>query len=102
MQTDGWTEALGSTPCPGVAVAHVAAVPELARSMVRDSFEKEQPIALDWAGRLAERLGFAAGVANVYLVDGEGQSTVRFQGRASEERVNRLKETAREVCRKSG
>lgn len=98
QQAGAWVRALESAPCPSVGVANLATVPDIGRSMARDSFKDDDPIALDWQGEVAERLGFATGEANVYLVDGAGTTLAHLHGPASEASLERLRLRAREAC----
>lgn len=97
-QTAAWSEALHSIPCPAVAVAKLSAVPDFARTMARESFEDEEPIALDWEGALAERLGFEKNRANVYLVGSDGRPQVHRTGEPTPAHLRELKALAREAC----
>ncbi|MEE4303152.1 MAG: hypothetical protein V2J19_03280 [Wenzhouxiangella sp.] len=98
QQAEEWGRALESAPCPSVGVANLTAVPDIGRSMARESFSDDDPIALDWQGEVAERLGFTAGEANVYLVDGAGTALAHLHGPASEASLERLRLRAREAC----
>lgn len=98
QQAQAWGRALESAPCPSVGVANLAAVPDIGRSMARDAFRDDDPTALDWQGEVAERLGFTAGEANVYLVDGAGTTLAHVHGPASGAGLERLRLRAREAC----
>jgi predicted transcriptional regulator len=61
-----------------IYVAHLLSVPGFMRGYVRKKFlgkDSAHPagrILLDWHGVVADRLGFRADVANVYVIDREG------------------------------
>jgi predicted transcriptional regulator len=61
-----------------IYVAHLQSVPGFMRGYVRKKFlgkDSAHPagrILLDWHGVVADRLGFRADVANVYVIDREG------------------------------
>ena len=97
-QAEKWGRALESAPCPSVGVANLAAVPDIGRSMARDSFKDDDPIALDWQGEVAERLGFTAGEANVYLVDATGRVVEHFHGPADNSNLAAIRNRAERHC----
>lgn len=97
-QAAAWGERLKAFPCPEVAAANLAAVPDIARTMVRESFRDDDAIALDWHGKIADRLGFRPGEANVYLVDGNGTERAHFHGAASGGDLDRLDSRAQQHC----
>lgn len=97
-QTATWAKALEAVPCPSVAAANLSAVPEFVRSTVRDSFREEEPIALDWQGRLAGRLGFKADEANVYLVDAAGAPLAHLHGEPADTDLEHLRSLATTDC----
>lgn len=99
-QTDAWGQVLSAMPCPVVAAANLSAVPGFARSMVRDAFGDEDPIALDWEGMVAERLPFHKGEANVYLVDRAGEILTHTTGVPQEAAVKELTTLTHRNCRK--
>lgn len=72
-EAGAWLSALETGVCVLIEVAQLAEVPAIARPFVRRSFRNSSAVLLDWRGRLAERLGFEPGRANLYLFDRAGR-----------------------------
>jgi hypothetical protein len=68
-----WLGTLAIGGCILIEVAQLAEVPAVARPFVRRSFRNSSAVLLDWRGRLAARLGFQHGHANLYLFDSAGR-----------------------------
>jgi hypothetical protein len=72
-----------------VYVAHLSSVPAFMRGFVRKKFlgkDSAHPagrILLDWQGTVADRFGFRADMANVYVIDRDGVLRYRGSGKGA-------------------
>lgn len=73
-------------------VADLSAVPFFLRGVVRNAFRKQldYPVMLDWRGTVADRYAYERGMANLLLIDREGEIKLRLSGAATESKLQRV------------
>lgn len=70
-------------------VAELSAVPGFARGIARGIIAGivEQPVMLDWTGKVSKQFGMKAKVTNIYLLDTQGRIVVEGSGIADLEKL---------------
>lgn len=73
-------------------VADLSAVPGFLRGVVRNAFRKQldYPVMLDWNGTVAERYAYESGLANLFVIDREGDVKLRLKGAATASKLQRV------------
>lgn len=91
-QLEPWIRALYDRYGEGInldGVADLSAVPGFLRGIVRNTFRKQlnYPVMLDWQGTVAHRYAYQKGLANLLLIDRQGEIKLRLSGAATNSKL---------------
>lgn len=95
QQIEGWIRPIYERFGPSVDIHGIAVlreVPALFRGFARSQFRRriKYPVLLDFKGDVTERYGYAAGKANVIIVDRNGEILLKETGPATPEKLQRI------------
>lgn len=94
-QIEGWVRPLWDNYEERIyqkGIAVLSSVPRLMRGMVRMIFSSqiEYPVLLDWEGDVSRAYGYEEGVANLYVIDCDGNVVFRTSGPADKDRIEEV------------
>lgn len=92
-QIGAWITALKARPATVVDIrglADLGGVPGFLRGRIRKQFREtiQYPVMMDWSGKVCAKFNYVPDLANIYIIDRNGNLAGHFHGRAVETNLN--------------